>query len=249
MTASLLRIEGLVRSYGALRATDGLDLEILRGECHAVIGPNGAGKSTLMKLISGELPAEAGRIVFDGRDLGPAPSHARVTLGLARSYQITSIFPDFTAAENVALAVQSHAGHSFRFFRPSATDPALVGPARASLAAVGLVEVAQRPARDLSHGQQRQLEIAMALALGPKLLLLDEPLAGMGREESHEVISLLARLKGQFTILLVEHDMEAVFALADRVTVLVYGRVLATGRPAEIRQDPAVREAYLGQDA
>lgn len=249
MSACLLHVEGLVKSYGGLSATDRLDLQVLEGECHALIGPNGAGKSTLIQLLSGEIPADAGRILFDGRDLGAVKSHERVKLGLARSYQITSIFPDLTAAENVALAVQSRAGHSFRFLRPAATDPALAGPTQASLAEIGLAEVAERRARDLSHGQQRQLEIAMALALGPKLLLLDEPLAGMGRHESHDVIGLLARLKGKVTMMLVEHDMEAVFAVADRITVLVAGRALATGYPAEIRGSPAVREAYLGQDA
>ena len=248
VSGPLLQAEGLVRSFGALRASDGLDLSVAAGECHAVIGPNGAGKSTLMKLISGEIPAEAGRIVFEGRDLGHLPAHRRARLGLARSYQITSIFPEMSAAENVALAVQSRAGHSFRFVRRAASDPALSGPVRAALDKIGLADVRDRPAHDLSYGQQRQLEIAMAMALAPKLLLLDEPLAGMGRSESDQVIALLARLKGQVTMLLVEHDMEAVFRLADRVTVLVYGRALATGSPDAIRNDPAVREAYLGLD-
>lgn len=244
----MLSTKALVKSFGALRATDGLDLDVRPGELHALIGPNGAGKSTLMKQLSGEILPDSGRILFEGRDITHVPAHERAHLGLARSYQITSIFPDYTALENVSLAVQTRLGHSFRFFRRAAGDAELEAPARAALDLVHLGDFADRPAHSLAHGQQRQLELAVALALEPKILLLDEPMAGMGPEESTLIVELLARLKGRMTILLIEHDMDAVFALADRITVLVYGRGIACGVPDEIRNDPAVREAYLGEE-
>jgi len=246
MAEPLLRIEGLVKTFGAVRATDGLDLDVLPGEIHAVIGPNGAGKTTLIAQLSGELPPDAGRMHFDGQDLAEVPPHERVHRGLARSFQITSVFPEFTALQNVSLAVQARAGHSFRFFKPVARDAGLRSAALAHLETVGLAALADTPAQHLAHGQQRQLEIAMALALDPRLLLLDEPMAGMGQEESAGVVSLLRGLKGRITMLLVEHDMDAVFALADRITVLVYGRAIATGTPDAIRDDAEVRAAYLG---
>jgi branched-chain amino acid transport system ATP-binding protein len=236
----------LVKRFGGLTATDRIDLRVERGELHAVIGPNGAGKTSLIAQLSGELAPDAGRIVFDGVDITYEPVHRRSLRGLARSYQITSVIGDFTALQNVALAVQAHAGHSFRFWRAAARDPALTVPAAEALARVGLAAKAAAPVAELGHGERRQLELAMALSTRPKLLLLDEPMAGMSRHESEAVVALLASLKGRHGIVLVEHDMDAVFALADRISVLVYGRVIASGRPDEIRASPAVREAYLG---
>jgi len=244
----MLKVEGLVKRFGGLAATDHLSLEVAEGALHALIGPNGAGKTTLIGQLTGELEPDSGRILFQGRDVTRLAVHKRAHLGLARSFQITSVFPSFTALDNVALAVQAHAGHSFRFWRDAGRDPGLAAPARAVLERVGLGPRADTPADALAHGEKRQLELAMALATNPKLLLLDEPMAGMAPEESARMVELLAELKGGLTILLVEHDMDAVFALADRITVLVRGRDLATGAPAEIRADPNVREAYLGEE-
>nr|NUB22539.1 ATP-binding cassette domain-containing protein [Azospirillum formosense] len=244
----LLSTNGLVKRFGGLAATDGLSLSVAEGELHALIGPNGAGKTTLIGQLSGELTPDSGTILFDGRDVTGLPVHKRAQRGLARSFQITSIFPSFTALDNVALAVQAHAGHSFRFWRDAARDRRLADPARAVLERVGLGARADTRADALAHGEKRQLELAMALATGPRLLLLDEPMAGMGPEDSARMVELLQELKGGVTILLVEHDMDAVFALADRITVLVRGKDLASGTPAQIRNDPAVREAYLGDE-
>ena len=249
MAEPALRIEGLCKSFGSLVATDNLHLEISAGEIHAIIGPNGAGKTTLIAQLSGELRPDSGRVHFAGRDITGLSMPARSALGLARSFQITSIFPDFTALENVALAVQAHAGHSFRFWRRAAEDSKLTEPALALLDSIGLGPRAHEPAANLSHGEQRQLEIAMALATGPSLLLLDEPMAGMGRDESAKMVTMLRDLKGRHTIVLIEHDMDAVFALADRITVLVYGRAIATGTPNEIHSNDEVRAAYLGTEA
>jgi len=246
MTAPLLRTLSLVKRFGGLIATDQLSLEVAEGEIHAVIGPNGAGKTTLIAQLSGELAPDEGRVQFADTDITGLPVHARSALGLARSFQITSVFRGFTALDNVALAVQAHAGHSFRFWRAAKRDPDLREPARAMLTRVGLGDRADVPARHLSHGEQRALELAMALATNPRLLLLDEPMAGMGPEDSARMVALLKDLRDR-TILLIEHDMDAVFALADRITVLVYGRAIATGTPAEIRADRAVRQAYLGE--
>ena len=218
-----------------------------RGEFHAIIGPNGAGKTTLIGLLAGEIAPQGGSIRFDGSDITALAVHRRSRLGLARSFQITSLFADFTALDNVALAVQAHSGHSFRFWRDARRDDRLRQPAQAALARVGLAARAGMRVDKLSHGEHRQLEIAMALATRPRMLLLDEPMAGMGPDESARMVEMLRKLKGSITILLIEHDMETVFALADRVTVLVYGRVIASGDPAAIRADPAVREAYLGE--
>jgi branched-chain amino acid transport system ATP-binding protein len=237
-----------VKNFGALAATDRLDFMILPGEIHAVIGPNGAGKTTLLAQLTGELRPDAGTIHFAGRDITHLPMHRRVALGLARSFQITSIFRGFSALDNVALAVQAQAGHSFRFWRPAHTIAPLRQPALAVLERVGLAARADTLAAQLSHGEQRQLEVAMALATVPRLLLLDEPTAGMGPEESARMVALLRELRGQHTMLLVEHDMEAVFALADRITVLVYGRAIATGTVDEIRANAEVRQAYLGEE-
>jgi branched-chain amino acid transport system ATP-binding protein len=245
---SLLETRKLRKSFGALVATDGVDFDVREGETHAVIGPNGAGKTTFIKQISGELRPDAGEVRFSGEDITALPAPRRSRKGLARSFQITSIYREFSALDNVALAVQAQEPHSFRFWRPARDDPALTGPANRILEEIGLDKRKNVLAANLSHGEQRQLEIAMALATRPRLLLLDEPMAGMGTDESQRMIALLASLKGQKTIVLVEHDMDAVFSLADRISVLVYGRIIATGAPQEIRANPEVRAAYLGED-
>jgi branched-chain amino acid transport system ATP-binding protein len=244
---TLLQVEGLTKRFGGVVASDAISLDLPRGELHAIIGPNGAGKTTLIGQLAGEIKPDDGRIRFDGEDITVLKAHRRSALGLARSFQITSVFLDFTTLDNVALAVQAHAGHSFRFWRDARRDPDLRDPARAALQRVGLLPRADVPAANLSHGEHRQLEIAMALATRPRLLLLDEPMAGMGPDESARMVKMLRELKQELTILLIEHDMEAVFALADRITVLVYGRVIASGAPAFIRADPEVRKAYLGE--
>jgi branched-chain amino acid transport system ATP-binding protein len=244
---ALLQIEDLSKRFGGVIASDAITLAVPTGELHAVIGPNGAGKTTLIGELAGEIAPDRGRIRFGGRDITAVPAWRRSQLGLARSFQITSLFPDFTALDNVALAVQAHAGHSFHFWRDARKDAGLREPARATLARVGLAERADVRVANLSHGEHRQLEIAMALATRPRMLLLDEPMAGMGPEESARMVRMLRELKGGLTILLIEHDMEAVFALADRITVLVYGRVIASGAPAAIRADAQVRQAYLGE--
>ncbi len=249
MPEALLRIDGLSKAYGAVVACDGVGLDLVEGEAHAVIGPNGAGKTTLVGQIAGEIAPDAGSIAFQGADVTHLPVHRRSARGIARSFQITSVLPHFSALDNVALAVQAHAGHSFRFWRPARRDAALREPAADALARVGLEARAAVPAAELAHGEQRQLEIAMALATAPKLLLLDEPTAGMGREDSGRMVELLRELRGRVTLLLVEHDMDAVFALADRITVMVYGKVIATGPPDEIRANEEVRRAYLGEEA
>ncbi len=247
MADALLRIEGLTKRFGGVVASDNVTLDVTAGELHAIIGPNGAGKTTLICQLAGEIAPNTGRIHFGGRDITALPVYARSALGLARSFQITSLFPDFTALDNVALAVQAHAGHSFEFWHDARRDPALRDPARASLERVGLAARADVMVSNLSHGEHRQLELAMALATKPRMLLLDEPMAGLGPEESIRVVKLLRELKSDLTILLIEHDMEAVFALADRISVLVYGRVIATGEPAAIRANAEVRQAYLGE--
>ncbi len=248
MAELLLDVRGLTKSFGGLVATNRLDLDVRAGETHAVIGPNGAGKTTLIGQIAGELRPDAGAVRFGGRDVTGLAAPSRSLLGLARSFQITSVFRDFTALDNVALAVQAHAGHSFRFWRSARAERGLREPARVALDAVGLGERAGLPAAALSHGEQRQLEIAVALVTSPRLLLLDEPMAGMGPDESRRMIGLLRSLKGRHTMLLVEHDMDAVWALADRISVMVYGRLIATGTPEEIRENAEVRQAYLGED-
>jgi branched-chain amino acid transport system ATP-binding protein len=245
----LLEVRGLRKRFGGLVAVDAVDLDVHAGEVHAVIGPNGAGKTTLVAQLAGDLRPDAGRVRFAGRDVTHVPAHARSRLGIARSFQVTSICRDFTALDNVALAVQAHAGSSFRFWRPARRDPVLREPARQVLEALGLGARADVLAAALSHGEQRQLEVAMALATGPRLLILDEPTAGMGPEESARMVALLGTLKGRQAIVLVEHDMDAVFTLADRITVLVYGRVVATGVPEAIAASAAVRDAYLGAEA
>ena len=248
MSERLLETKQIRKSFGALVATDGVDFDVREGETHAVIGPNGAGKTTFIKQLSGELRPDEGQVRFAGEDITSLAAHKRTRKGLARSFQITSIYRDFSALDNVALAVQARAGHSFRFWRAAREDPALTGPASRILEKIGLEKRKDILAANLSHGEQRQLEIAMALATQPRLLLLDEPVAGMGTDESQRMVELLSALKGEKTIVLVEHDMDAVFTLADRISVLVYGRIIATGTPAEIRANPEVRSSYLGED-
>jgi branched-chain amino acid transport system ATP-binding protein len=244
---ALLQVEGLSKRFGGVVASDGVTLEIPKGELHAIIGPNGAGKTTLITQLAGELASDAGRVRFEERDITALPTWRRSQLGLARSFQITSLFLDFTALDNVALAVQAHAGHSFHFWRGARGEPALREPARAALDRAGLGGRADMLVSRLSHGEHRQLEIAMALATSPRMLLLDEPMAGMGPDESARMVKTLRELKRELTILLIEHDMEAVFALADRITVLVYGRIIASGTPEAIRANADVRQAYLGE--
>ncbi|MDH5555764.1 MAG: ABC transporter ATP-binding protein [Alphaproteobacteria bacterium] len=249
MNDALLRANSLVKHFGAIPASDGLSLEVRPGEIHALIGPNGAGKTTAIAQLSGEMRPDAGEVYFGGRDITRLGADARARAGLARSFQITSLFLGFTAEDNVAMAIQAHQGHSFRFWGNARRDATLRDPARDVLARVGLGARADVVSANLAHGEQRQLELAMALATEPKLLLLDEPMAGMGHDESLRMMELLAGLKGSLAILLVEHDMDVVFSLADRITVLVYGRAIASGAPAEIRANAEVRDAYLGADA
>ena len=249
MAEVLLEVEGLTKKFGGVVAADAISLVLPAGELHAIIGPNGAGKSTLIGQLSGEIAPESGCIRFDGQEITNLPAHRRSQLGLARSFQVTTLFPDLTALDNVAHSVQAHSGHSFRFWRNARNEIELREPAQAALARVGLAERAAVPVADLSHGERRQLELAMALAARPRMLLLDEPMAGMGPEESSRLVHLLRALKGTVTVMLIEHDIDAVFALADRVSVLVYGRIIATGDPTAIRSDPGVREAYLGEGA
>jgi branched-chain amino acid transport system ATP-binding protein len=244
----VLRVEALCKHFGGLLVTDNVTLTIAPGELHAVIGPNGAGKTTLINQISGLIRPDAGRIELGGRDVTALPMYARAALGLARSFQITSVLPRFSALENVALAVQARTGSSFRFFGRAGRERVLNDQAEAVLAEVGMLGRAHVPAIALSHGEKRVLELAIALAMQPKLLLLDEPMAGIGRDETERLIAVLRALKGRFPVVLVEHDMTAVFALADRISVLIYGRILASGAPDTVRADPAVITAYLGDE-
>jgi len=248
ITTPVLSLSGLHKSYGALKVTDGVSLDVRPGELHAIIGPNGAGKTTLIGEITGEVALDAGTITFCGEDITRLPIHQRALRGLTRSFQITQVLPGFTALENVATAAQAHDGSSFHFFRRASSESHLNRVALDALAQVGLAPRAGMVAASLSHGEKRQLEIAMALVSSPKILLLDEPMAGMGREETEGMVEVLLALKGRYPMVLVEHDMHAVFRLADRISVLVYGRVIASGTPEEVRADPAVREAYLGEE-
>ena len=247
MTDALLKVDGVTKRFGGILASDRITLSVPAGELHAIIGPNGAGKTTLIAQLTGEITPTSGTVFFSGEDITGLPTYMRSIKGMARSFQITSLFLDFTALDNVALAVQAHAGNSFHFWKNARTEEELRAPARAALERVGLSHRADTVVSNMSHGEHRQLEIAMALATKPRMLLLDEPMAGMGPEESARLVKTLLELKKQYTILLVEHDMEAVFALADRISVLVYGRVIATGLPEEIRANAEVRQAYLGE--
>jgi branched-chain amino acid transport system ATP-binding protein len=243
----LLRVRNLVRRYGGITATDNLSMEVVPGELHAIIGPNGAGKTTLISQLTGQVMPNSGTIHFGGRDVTHLPSYRRSRLGLARSFQITSLLKDFSAIDNVALAAQAHDGHSFRFWGNARKEAHLREAARAALERVGLGRRADIVVSQLSHGEQRELELAVALATRPQLLLLDEPMAGLGVTESARMVALLKELRKEVTIVLVEHDMEAVFALADRITVLVYGRVIACDAPDAIRKHDEVKRAYLGE--
>lgn len=248
MSEPLLKVDRLVKRFGGIIATDSLSLDVCSGEVHSVIGPNGAGKTTLIAQLAGMLLPDSGEITFSGVDVTREPADRRSRRGLARSFQITSILRELTALENVATAVQAHAGHSFRFWRRAGLDKRLTGPARTVLEKVGLLERADVVAENLAHGEQRQLEIAMVLATRPRLLLLDEPTAGMGPEDSAKMTTFLSELKGSYAILLIEHDMDTVFSLSDRISVLVSGRTIATGSPDEIRMNEEVRAAYLGRE-
>jgi branched-chain amino acid transport system ATP-binding protein len=243
----LLRVDNLVRRFGGILATDNLSLEVPSGELHAIIGPNGAGKTTLISQLTGQVMPNSGTIHFDGRDVTRLPPYKRSMLGLARSFQITSLLKDFTAIDNVALAAQAHDGTSFRFWGNARKESHLRDAARLALRRVGLEARADVLVSELSHGEQRELELAVALATGPQLLLLDEPMAGLGVTESARMVALLKELRKEVTIVLVEHDMQAVFALADRITVLVYGRVIACDVPDAIRRHDEVKRAYLGE--
>jgi len=244
----VLRLEALHKSFGGLTVTNDVTFEVAAGELHAIIGPNGAGKTTLINQISGLIAPDSGRILFAGRDVTALSVPGRAALGLARSFQIISILPAFSVIENVALAVQARLGSSFRFFGRASAEEALNTPAMAALGEVGLTARADALAGHLSHGEKRALELAITLAMEPKLLLLDEPMAGAGREESKQLITVLSQLKGRFPMLLVEHDMTAVFALADRISVLIYGQILTSGAPDVVRADPQVIAAYLGEE-
>jgi branched-chain amino acid transport system ATP-binding protein len=247
MADALLAVEGLTKRFGGILASDNIALDVKQGELHAIIGPNGAGKTTLIGQLTGMLTPDTGTVRFAGEDITALPAYSRSLLGLARSFQITSLFLDLSVLDNVALAVQAHAGHSFQFWRDARKERDLREPALAALARVGLADRADRQASALSHGEHRQIELAMALAGKPRMLLLDEPMAGLGTDESARMVKLLRELKREYTILLIEHDMEAVFALADCISVLVYGRVIASGAPDVIRANKDVRDAYLGE--
>ena len=247
MAEPLLRVEKLVRRFGGIVATDNVSLDVARGELHAIIGPNGAGKTTLISQLTGQLLPHSGTIYLAGKDITRVPAWRRSAMGLARSFQITSLLSDFTVSDNVALAAQAHDGHSFHFWGDARKVAHLRKTAQSALDRVGLGHRADVVVSQLSHGEQRELELAVALATKPQLLLLDEPMAGLGITESARMVKLLQELRREVSIVLVEHDMDAVFALADRITVLVYGRVIASGRPSEIRQDEEVRRAYLGE--
>jgi len=244
----MLELRGISKRFGGVVATDDVTLEVAKGEVHALIGPNGAGKTTLIAQISGVLPIDTGRIVFNGGDVTPLTTHARVAAGLARSYQITSIFRRFTVLDNLALAVQARSGSSFSFWRPVSAERALYDEAALIANEIGLGDRLQVMSSNLAHGEQRALEVGLALATKPQLVLLDEPMAGMGPQESQAMIALIEKMRSRVTVLLVEHDMDAVFRLADRISVLVNGRLIATGAPAQIRADAAVRKAYLGEE-
>ncbi len=246
--SSLLQVRDLRKSFGGVAATDGVTLDIHKGELHAIIGPNGAGKTTLIAQLSGALRPDSGVILYNGANITRRPPHRRARLGITRSFQITSLVMEMSVLDNVALAVQARDGHSFRFIRAARKIAHLRERARETLREVGLETRADAPTAELSHGEHRQLEIAVALATGAEMMLLDEPMAGLGGTDSARMIDFLKRLKGTRTILLIEHDMDAVFALADRISVLVYGRIIATGSPDEIRGNADVRHAYLGEE-
>jgi branched-chain amino acid transport system ATP-binding protein len=245
---TLLQTEAITKRYGAILVTDKVSLDVKEGELHAIIGPNGAGKTTLINQLSGELRSDSGQIRFGNEDVTGFGINARARMGLVRSYQITSVFDEFTVLENATLAALGARTHAFKFWRSLLGDQAALAAAREGIEAAGLSTRTDAPASALGYGERRQLELAMALAARPKFLLLDEPMAGMSVQESGAVVALLKSLKRKYTILLVEHDMNAVFALADRISVLVYGRLMVTGTPEEIRGNAEVRAIYLGEE-
>lgn len=248
MNQPLLEVTDLNKNFGGIIATNRLYLSVEQGQVHAVIGPNGAGKTTLISQLSGQLKPTSGRIEFEGRNITGFSTARRARAGLARSFQITSVIMPMTLLENVMLAVQGSGGHSFRFWSSVKRDSAMIDAAMQSLMEVGIDDRADRIAAQVSHGERRQLEVAMALAMGPKLLLLDEPMAGMGAEETARMVEILSRLKGDKTILLIEHDMDAVFSLADSLSVLVNGHIIATDTVEKIRNNSDVQQAYLGEE-
>lgn len=247
MTSPVLSVDKLCKSFGGLRVSVDVSFDLNPGECLALIGPNGAGKTTLVHQLSGILAPDSGTIEFEGRDITHLSVHARAQAGLARTFQLTSIIPGMSVLGNVALAVQARSGSSFRFFGAVANEKNLNDQAMAALETVGFAAHAKALAAEISHGEKRVLELAIAIAMQPKALLLDEPMAGIGRQESERLIEILQALKATTPMLLVEHDMDAVFALADRVAVLVYGEIIALGAPGDVRQDAGVKAAYLGE--
>jgi branched-chain amino acid transport system ATP-binding protein len=249
MLDSILQVVDLRKRFKGLAVTDGVNLTVTRGELHALIGPNGAGKTTLLHQIFGSLQPDSGTVEFDGVNVTSMPTHRRVRAGLARSYQITNLFPEFSVLDNVALAVQARSGSSLRFWRDVTAERELFEEAKSVIDQVGLSGRRTVLAGRLGYGELRQLEVAVVLASKPKLVLLDEPLAGMSPDETEKMVRLIELLKGSLTIVLVEHDMSAVFRLADRISTLVYGRVIATGTPSQIRCHPEVKKAYLGDEA
>ena len=249
MNTPMLETRHLVKTFGGIRATDDLNLSVQRHELHAIIGPNGAGKTTLISQLCGMQASDSGQVLFQGRDITALPAHRRARLGIARSFQITSLILDMTVLDNVALAVQAQMGSSMRFIRAARKITAIRERAMACLSRVGLAHRANDVTHALSHGEHRHIEIAIALASEAQLMLLDEPMAGLGVEESREMVGLLQEIKGSTTMVLIEHDMDAVFALADRISVLVYGHIIATGTPDEIRNNKEVEAAYLGEES
>ncbi|HCN70658.1 MAG: ABC transporter ATP-binding protein [Pusillimonas sp.] len=243
-----LELRELCKSFGALTATDHVNLTVHSDEIHALIGPNGAGKTTLISQISGELMPDSGQILLDGNDITKVPAHKRAAVGLARSFQISQLYKEFTVEDNVAMAVQAHTNKRFNMWLNARKDAQLRKPAYEALCKVGLEHRSNELVSSLAHGEKRQLELAIALSLNAPVLLLDEPMAGLGAEESKLMKDILLDLKGQYAMLLVEHDMDIVFAVADRVTVLVYGQTIFTGTPDQVREHPEVREAYLGNE-
>ena len=249
MSQAILETRGLMKAFGGIRATDDLNLSVMPGELHAIIGPNGAGKTTLITQLCGTQFPDSGQVIFNGQDVTRVPAHARAHLGMTRSFQITSLVMDMSVLDHVALAAQAHIGSSYRLFKAARKDKPVRDLAMQCLARVGLDAQAHRLTRELSHGEHRHIEIAIALASQAPLMLLDEPMAGLGVEEGHAMVKLLKEIKGERTIVLIEHDMDAVFALADRISVLVYGHIIATGKPDEIRQNADVQAAYLGEES
>ena len=248
MTDPVLDIRGLNKSFGALRASQDIDLTLHPGEIHALIGPNGAGKSTLIQQIAGGLRPDSGQVIFDGRDVTGLSTAARARLGMGRTFQISALAMDYTVLQNAVLGALGARGGVYRFFRPVMRDADLLARARAALDTVGLSEFQALRTSELSHGQRRQLEVAVALTLSPRVFLMDEPMAGLGADGSRRLMGMLDELRAQAPILLIEHDMDAVFALADRISVLVYGQIIATGTVDEIRANAEVRTAYLGEE-